>query len=44
LRMKNGKLSAIAPLPEAGKTSPALVLTVPRTARSVGDKHGTVYL
>jgi anaerobic dimethyl sulfoxide reductase subunit B len=43
LRIKYGRLAAIAPLPAATMTKPSLVLRAPRTARAVGDKSGTVY-
>lgn len=43
LRKKHGTLAAVAPLPDATKTRPSLVIKPPRKARPVGDTLGTVW-
>ena len=43
LRRKHGDVAALAPLPDAATTKPSLAIKLPRKARPVGDKDGTVY-
>ena len=43
LRKKHGKLAEVAPLPQASKTQPNLVLVVPAQARPAGDTSGTEF-
>ena len=43
LRRKYGSVDNLAPLPDASKTKPSLVIRLPRQAKPLGDKSGVAF-